>query len=160
MVWESCRCLLANSKQAVVMSFTEECLLSGHSIINAWLMECCRGCCPSGRFSHLHRGTLELCQSDHRARGQPPDKEPSPRLLSLAGWQALARVLVVPNFFHLRMMEATVFLGTFNAAELFWYPSPDLFTRHNPVSELYGQFLWPHGLVLVWHALSTMGPYI
>jgi hypothetical protein len=34
--------------------------------------------------------------------------------------------LVVPNFFHLRMMEATVFLGTFNAAEMFWYPSPDL----------------------------------
>ena len=39
---------------------------------------------------------------------------------------ALGRVLVVPNFFHLRMMEATVFLGTFNAAEMFCYPSPDL----------------------------------
>uniref|UniRef100_A0A8C7QDR0 DNA-directed RNA polymerase n=1 Tax=Oncorhynchus mykiss TaxID=8022 RepID=A0A8C7QDR0_ONCMY len=34
----------------------------------------------------------------------------------LAGQPALGRVLVVPNFFHLRMMEATVFLGTFNAA--------------------------------------------
>jgi hypothetical protein len=32
---------------------------------------------------------------------------------------------VVTNFFHLRMMEATVFFGTFNAAEMFWYPSPD-----------------------------------
>ena len=41
-----------------------------------------------------------------------------PRLLSLA--------LVVPNFFHLRMTETTVFLGTFNAAEFIWYPSPDL----------------------------------
>ncbi|WP_217700678.1 hypothetical protein, partial [Edwardsiella tarda] len=30
-------------------------------------------------------------------------------LLSLAGQPALGRVLVVPNFFHLRMMEATVF---------------------------------------------------
>lgn len=49
-----------------------------------------------------------------------------PRLLSLAGRPAVGRVLVVPNFFHLRMMEATVFLGTFNAAEMFWYPSPDL----------------------------------
>ena len=39
-----------------------------------------------------------------------------PRLLSLlAGRPALGRVLVVPNFFHLSMMEATVFLGTFNA---------------------------------------------
>jgi hypothetical protein len=27
--------------------------------------------------------------------------------------------LVVSNFFHLRMMEATVFLETFNAAEMF-----------------------------------------
>jgi hypothetical protein len=34
--------------------------------------------------------------------------------------------LVVPNFFHLRMMEATVFLGTFNASDIFWYPSPGL----------------------------------
>jgi hypothetical protein len=33
---------------------------------------------------------------------------------------------VVPNFFHLRMIEATVFLGTFSAADIFWYPSPDL----------------------------------
>ena len=48
-----------------------------------------------------------------------------PRLLSLAGRPALGRVLVVPNF-QLRTMEATVFLGTFNAAEMSWYPSPGL----------------------------------
>ena len=30
----------------------------------------------------------------------------------------LGRGLVVPNFFYLRVMEATVFLGTFNAAEM------------------------------------------
>ena len=47
-----------------------------------------------------------------------------PRLPSLAGRPALGRVLVVPNFFHLRMMEATVFLR--NTADMFWYPSPDL----------------------------------
>ena len=35
--------------------------------------------------------------------------------------------LVVSNFFHLWMMEATLFFGTFNAADLFiFYPSPDL----------------------------------
>jgi hypothetical protein len=27
------------------------------------------------------------------------------------------RIVVVPNVFHLRMMEATVLLGTFDAAE-------------------------------------------
>ena len=49
-----------------------------------------------------------------------------PRLLSLARRPVLGRVLVVPNVFHLRMMEATVFLGTFNAAAMFGYPSPGL----------------------------------
>jgi hypothetical protein len=34
--------------------------------------------------------------------------------------------LVVPNVFHLWMMEVTVFFGTFNAADIFCYPSPDL----------------------------------
>ena len=68
----------------------------------------------SGRFSHLPRGTLELCQNDHQVLGHLPD-------CCLAEQSALGRVLVVPNFFHFRMMEATVFLETFNT------PSPDLY---------------------------------
>ena len=39
--------------------FTKEWLLSGHSTIQAWLVDCCRDVFP-GRFSSLHRGTLEL----------------------------------------------------------------------------------------------------
>ena len=66
-----------------------------------------------------HRGILELCQNDHMVLGLLPDQGPSPPI-------ALGRVMVVPNFFHLRMMEANAFLGTFNAAEMFWYPYPDL----------------------------------
>jgi hypothetical protein len=42
-----------------------------------------------------------------------------PRLLSLTGRPTLGRILVVPNYFHLRMMEATVFLGTFNSEDIF-----------------------------------------
>ena len=49
-----------------------------------------------------------------------------PEMVSLAWRPALGRVLVVPKFFHLRMMEATIFLGNFNAADIFWYTSPDL----------------------------------
>ena len=71
------RCLLANSKRAV-MPFTEKWLPSGHSTIKARLLECCRDGCPSGRFSHLHRGTLEHCQSDHLVNGHLPDQGPSP----------------------------------------------------------------------------------
>ena len=48
------------------------------------------------------------------------------RLLSFAAQPPVGRVLVFGNFFHLRMMDATVFLGTFNAAEMFWYLYPDL----------------------------------
>ena len=58
------------------------------------------------------------------------------RLLSLAGRPALGRVLVVPNFFHLRTMEATVFLETFNVADFVLVPFPSSVPRHNPVSEL------------------------
>ena len=64
-----------------------------------------------------------------------------PQLLSLAEWPSLGRVLVVPEFFHLRRMKATVFLGTFNTAELFGLPFPRAVPRHNPVLELYEQFL-------------------
>jgi hypothetical protein len=41
-------------------------------------VECCRDACPSERFSHLHRGTLELCQSDHQILGHLPYQGPSP----------------------------------------------------------------------------------
>ena len=69
-----------------------------------------------------------------------------PRLLSLAGWPALGRVLIVPNFFHLRMMEATVFLDL-QCCRNVLVPFPRSVPRHNPVSVLYAQFLRSHGLV-------------
>ena len=58
--------------------------------------------------------------------GSPISTEECLSSVSFAGQPALGIVLVVPNFFHLRMMEATVFLETFNPAEMFWYLSPDL----------------------------------
>ena len=131
---------------------SDEWLPSGHSTIKARLVECCRDGCPSGRFSHLHRWTLELCQSDHRVLGHLPDQGPFPRLLSLAGQPALGRASVVPNFFHLRMMEATVFLGTFNAAEMFGT------VPH--ICALSQLRLGALRTILLWHALSTVGPYI
>ena len=78
-----------------------------------------------------------------------------PQLLSLSRWPAQGRLLVVPNFFHLRLMEATVFLGDLQCCR---HLLPRSLPRHNLVSKLYGQYLRPHGLL--WHALSTVGPYI
>ena len=78
-----------------------------------------------------------------------------PRLLSLASRPALGRVLVVRNFFHLGMMEATVFLGTFNAAHIFWYPSPGLcLDTILSQSSMYNSFN-----LMAWF-LSTVVPYI
>jgi hypothetical protein len=58
-------------------------------------------------------------------------------LLTLAGWPALGRVLVIPNFFHLRMMEATVF-GDLQCCRNILVLFPRSVTRHNPISKLYG----------------------
>ena len=100
--------------------FTGEWLPSGHSTTIKARLECCRDGCLSGSFSHLYRGTLELCQSDYRVLGHLPDKGPSPLIAQFGqAAEALGRVLVVPNFFHLRMMEATVFFETVNAADMF-----------------------------------------
>ena len=53
-------------------------------------MECCRDGCPPGSVSHLHRGTLELCQSDHWVLGHLLDLGPSP-LISQFGQAASSR---------------------------------------------------------------------
>ena len=98
--------------------------------------------------------------SDHRVLGHHPDQDPCPWLLSVAGWPALGRVLLVPNFFHLRLIEATVFLGTFNTADIFWYPSPDLcldtILPRSSTDNSFDLMTW----FLFWHALATVGPFI
>ena len=82
-----------------------------------------------------------------------------PQLLSLAGWPTLGRALVIPNLFHLRMMEATVFLGTFNAVEMFWYPSPDLclntILSRSSTDNSFDLMAW----FLLWNVLSAVRPY-
>ena len=76
--------------------------------------------------SHL---SIKECWSSDRFLVTSLTKALLPRSLSLDSRPALGRVLVVPNFFHLRMMEATVLIGTVKAAEMFLYPSPDLFLK-------------------------------
>ena len=77
-----------------------------------------------------------------------------PRSLSLDGRPALGRVLVVPNFFHLRMMEATVLIGTIKAKH-FSVHFPRFVPQDNTVSEVDRQFLWLHTWFVLWHALCV-----
>ena len=58
------------------------------------------------------------------------------------------------------MIDATVFLGTFYAAEMFWYPSPvlclDTILSRSSMDSSFYLVAW----YLFWHALSTVEPYI
>ena len=106
------RCLLANSKRAVMCLFTEEWLQSGPDWWSAAEMVVLLESSPIS--------TKELCQSDHPGSLLPPRTRPfSPDCSVWPVRPALGRVLGVPNFFHLRTMEAAVFLRTFNAADIF-----------------------------------------
>lgn len=87
------------------------------------MVECCNDGCPSVRLSHLHK---DLIHSDPRVFGYLSIQGPKSSLLSFDGQPDLGRLFVVPYFFHLRMLEATPLLGSFNAAENALDPSPDL----------------------------------
>ena len=58
------------------------------------------------------------------------------------------------------MMEANVFLGTFNAGEMYWYPSPGLCLNRILSRSSTDNFFDLTAWFLLWHALSTVGPYI
>ena len=83
---------------------------------------------PSGLSCVFHWGEASVCPLCHKAQ--------------------ISGVLQWCSKLHLTIMEATVLLGTFNAAESFC-SLPRSVPQHNPVSELCRQFLWPHGLVFV-----------
>jgi hypothetical protein len=139
-VWEPFRCLLANSKRAVI------CLLlrSGFRLDT---LPSCRDSCPSGKFSHLYRGTLELCQSYYRFLGHLPDQGPSPPIAQF-GWAASSRKsLGGSKLLPFKNNGGHCVLGDLQCCRHFLVPFPGSVPRHNPVSELYGQFLRPHGLV-------------
>ena len=98
--------------------FTVEWLLSGHSTMKAWLVECCRDGCPIS--------TVELWSSIRVTIGFLVNSLtkailPNCKVCPLCSWgpSMLQKCLI---------------------------PFPRSVPRHNPVSELYGQFLWPHNL--------------
>ena len=79
-----------------------------------------------------------------------------PQLLSLAGRPALGRVLVVPNVFHFKN-DGHCVLGDLQCCRNVLVPIPRSVPRQNPISELYGQFLLPHGLVFALTCIVNCG---
>ena len=111
----------------------------------AWLVEGCRDGCPSGRFSNLHRGTLELCQSDHWVLGHLPDQGPSP-LIAQFGWAVNSRKGFGGSKHLPFKNEGHCVLGDLHWCRKVLVPYEP---RHNPVSELSRQFLRLNVLVCV-----------
>ena len=110
-------------------------------------MACCRDGCPSGKFSHLHRGTLKLCQSDHRVVGHLPDQGPSPPIAQFGRAASSRKSLGGSKLLPFKNDGGHCVLGDLQCCRNVLVPFPRSVPRHNPVSELYGQFLQPHGLV-------------
>lgn len=81
--------------------------------------------CPSVNCS-MSTQNLWSSVSDYQVLVTSHTKALLPRLLSSARRPALGRVLVVSNLFLLRIMEDTVLMGIFSAAEMFLYRSSDL----------------------------------
>ena len=120
-------------------------------------MECCRDGCPSGRYSHLHRVILELCQSDHRVLGHLLDQGPSP-LIAQFGWAASSRgSLGGSTRLPFKNDGGHCVLGDLQCCRIFLVPFPKSVPRHNPVLELYGLFLQLHGLVFTLTCTANCG---
>ena len=81
-----------------------------------------------------------------------------PRLLSLAGRPALGKVLVVANFFHLRMMEATVFMGPSMFQKCFG-TLPHICTSTQSCLGALRTIHRPHGLVFAMTCTVNCGTF-
>ena len=107
--------------------FTKEWLPSGHSMIQAWLVDCCRDGCPSGRFS-----TEERWSSDRVTIGflvTSLTKALLPR--SLSGSELLTFTDDGGHCAHWDLQSSRIFS----------VPFPWFVPQVNPVSEVYRQFL-------------------
>ena len=69
---------------------------------------------------------LELCLSDHGVFGHLRDQGPSPPIAQFGQVASSRKSVGGSKLLPFKQMEATVFFGTFKAAEMFWYPSPFL----------------------------------
>jgi hypothetical protein len=108
---------------------------------------CCRDACPDERFSHLHRGTLKLCQSDHWVLGHLPDLGPSPPIAQFGRAASSRKSLGGSKLIPFKNDGGHCVLGDIPCCRHFLVPFPKSVPRHNPVSELYGHLLQPHGWV-------------
>ena len=91
--------------------------------------------------------TEELCQSDHWVLGHLPDQSPSPPIVQFDQAASSRKSLGGSKLLPFNNDGGHCLLGDLQCCRNSLAPFPRSVPRHNPVSELYGQFLRPHGLV-------------
>ena len=123
------------------MSFTEESLLSGHSAIKPRSVECCSDGCPSGSFSHLHTGSLELSQSDHQVLGHLSYQGPSPPIAQFGLEASSRKSFGSSKLLPFKNYGGHCALGNLQYSIVLSVAFSRSVPRHNPVSELCRQFL-------------------
>ena len=123
------------------------------------MVECCRDGCPSIRFSHLNRGTLELCQIDHRVLGHLPDQGPSPSTAQFGRAASTRKSLGGSKLILIKNGGGHCVLGNLQCCRHLLVPFSRSVPRHNPISELYRQFLQPHGLVFALKCIVNCGTF-
>ncbi len=101
------------------VSCTEERLPLGHSAIKPRLVEGCSDGWLSTTFSRLPNASLELSHSDLWVLLYLSHQGSSPPIAQFGRTASSRKGSGHPNVFHLRIMEATVLLGTLSAAEMF-----------------------------------------
>ena len=114
-------------------------------------MECCRDGCPSGRFSHHHRGTLELCQSDNWVLGHLPVQVPSPLIAQFGRAASSRKSLGGSKLLPFKHDGGHCVLGDIQCYRHFVVPFP--------VSECDRQFLRARGLLFTLTFTVNCGTY-
>ena len=92
------------------------------------------------------RGTLELCQCDHQDLGHLPDQGPSRQIALFARVASSRMSLGDSKLLPLKNDGGHCVLGDLQCCRNVLVPFSRSVPQHNPVSELYGQFLRSHGL--------------
>jgi hypothetical protein len=91
---------------------------------------------------------LELCQTDHQVLGHLPDQGPSPPIAQFCRAASTRKSLGGSKSLSFKNGGHCV-LGDLQCCRNVLVPFPRFLPRHNPVSELYGQFIRSHGLVFL-----------
>ncbi len=120
--------------------YTEERIVSCHTAIKHRSMECCSDVCPSVDFSYLHKRSWSSTRVTIRFLVTTPTKALLRQFLSLARRPALGRVLVVSNFFHLRVTETTCFCDPSMKHNFFLNSSSDVRLDANLLLSSTGSF--------------------